>query len=77
MRFGKLLDTICDGTALTIILDNNYGSFELLSTQKNDKTLYDFRIFSDFKVGLVSTLVSTLEYDKTVVRLVNNDKRDK
>ena len=76
MRFGKLLDTICDGTALTIILDNNYGSFELLSTQKNDKTLYDFRIFSDFKVGLVSTLIAT-EYDKTVVRLVNNVKGDK
>ena len=73
MRFGKLLDTICDGTALTIILDNNYGSFELLSTQKNDKTLYDFRMFSDLKVGLVSIL----EYDKMVVRLVNNDKGDK
>ena len=69
MRFGELLDKIYDGTTLTIILDNNYGSFELLSTQKNDKTLYDFRIFSNFKVALVSAL----EYDNIVVRLVENN----
>ena len=69
MKFGKLLDTIYDGTTLTIILDNNYGSFELLSTQKNDKTLYDFRIFRNFRV----VLVSALEYDNIVVRLVENN----
>ena len=69
MRFGKLLDTIYDGTVLTITLDNNYGSFELLSTQKNDKTLYDFRIFSNFRV----VLVSALGYDKITVRLVDDN----
>ena len=69
MIFGELLDKIYDGTTLTIILDNNYGSFELLSTQKNDKTLYDFRIFSNFKVALLSALGC----DKITVRLVNDN----
>lgn len=67
MTFGKLLEAIDESTHLTVVYDNNYGSAELIRIVKAHDTFSKLKVFSDFKVGLVSSAGE----DDLIVRVTN------
>lgn len=70
MKFGDLLSVVDYGTLLSVILENNYGSFTLWGSFLDKNTIRELKVLSNFKVGLIEIPDNT-KVKEMSIRLVD------
>lgn len=72
MKLGDLLSVIDYGTLLSIILENNHGSFTLWGDFIDKSTIKELMVLSNFEVGLIEVPIAT-KVKELSIRLVDTN----